>query len=143
MKTRFVKPADANRKWVLIDAEGVAMGRVAVKAASILRGKNKPSFTPNLETGDYVVIINAEKAVMTGKKFKDKIYYKHSGYMGGLTSENYENLLGRKPTAPMEKAVKGMLPSGPLGNQLFRNLKVYAGTEHPHEAQQPVKVEVK
>ena len=143
MKTKFVKPADADRKWVLIDAEGVAMGRVAVKAASILRGKNKPSYTPNLETGDYVVIINAEKAVMTGNKAKNKIYYKHSGYMGGLTSENYETLIARKPTAPMEKAIKGMLPSGPLGNQLFRNVKVYAGAEHPHAAQQPVKVEVK
>ncbi|MDC7218726.1 MAG: 50S ribosomal protein L13 [Spirochaetales bacterium] len=143
MKTKFVKPADANRKWVLIDAEGVALGRVAVKAASILRGKNKPSYTPNLETGDYVVIINAEKAKMSGNKAKDKIYYKHSGYMGGLTSENYETLVERKPTAPMEKAIKGMLPSGPLGNQLFRNVKVYAGAEHPHAAQSPVKVEVK
>ena len=143
MKTRFVKPADANRKWVLIDAENVTLGKVAVKAASMLRGKNKPSFTPNLETGDYVVIINAEKAKMSGKKAQDKIYYKHSGWMGGLTSETYEHLLDRKPTAPMEKAIKGMLPSGPLGNQLFRNLKVYAGAEHPHEAQMPVKVEVK
>ncbi len=143
MKTRFVKPSDANRKWVLIDAEGIPMGRVAVKAASILRGKTKPSFTPNLETGDYVVIINAAKAVMTGKKATDKIYYKHSGYTGGLTSENYETLIDRKPTAPMEKAIKGMLPSGPLGNQLFRNVKVYAGAEHPHAAQQPEKVEVK
>jgi large subunit ribosomal protein L13 len=143
MKTRFVKPSDANRKWVLIDAEGMALGRVAVKAASILRGKTKASFTPNMETGDYVVIINAAKVTMSGNKVRDKIYYRHSGYMGGLKSENYETLLEKKPTAPMEKAVKGMLPSGPLGNQLFRNLKVYAGAEHPHEAQQPVKVEVK
>lgn len=143
MRTRFVKPADASRKWVLIDAEGLTLGKVAVKAASMLRGKSKASFTPNLETGDYVVIINAEKAVMSGKKAKDKIYYKHSGYMGGLTSENYETLVGRKPTAPMEKAIKGMLPSGALGNQMFRNLKVYAGTEHPHVAQQPEKIELK
>ncbi len=143
MKTRFVKPADANRKWVLIDAEGVPMGRVAVKAASILRGKHKASFTPNLETGDYVVIINAAKAVVTGKKVTDKIYYKHSGSPGGLTSESYETLLDRKPTAPMEKAIKGMLPSGPLGNQLFRNVKVYAGAEHPHAAQQPEVVVLK
>lgn len=143
MKTRFVKPADANRKWVIIDAEDVPMGKVAVKAASMLRGKHKSSFSPNLETGDYVVIINAAKARISGNKARDKMYYKHSGYMGGLTSENYESLLERKPTAPMEKAIKGMLPSGALGNKLFRNVKVYAGAEHPHEAQQPVKVEVK
>ena len=142
MKTIFVKPSDVERKWFLIDAAGQPLGRVAVKAASILRGKNKALYTPHQEVGDYVIIVNAKEAVMTGKKKADKMYYRHSGYLGGLKSENYDKLVSRKPTAPMEKAVKGMLPRGPLGFKLFTNVKIYAGAEHPHTAQQPVKLEM-
>ena len=142
MKTIFVKSAEIDRKWFVIDAAGKALGRVAVKAASIARGKNKPYYTPHQEVGDYVIIINAEKAVLTGNKERDKLYYRHSGYLGGLKSESYQKLVARKPTAPMEKAVRGMLPKGALGNQLYRNVKVYAGETHPHQAQKPEAVEL-
>ncbi len=142
MKTIFVKPAEIDRKWFVIDAAGKALGRVAVKAASIARGKNKPYYTPHQEVGDYVIIINAEKAVLTGNKERDKVYYRHSGYVGGLKSESYQKLVARKPTAPMEKAVRGMLPKGALANQLYRNVKVYAGETHPHQAQKPEAVEL-
>ena len=142
MKTIFVKPNEVERKWYVIDAAGQPVGRVAVKAATILRGKNKALYTPHQEVGDYVIIVNAKDAIMTGNKKADKMYYRHSGYLGGLKSENYEKLIARKPTAPMEKAVKGMLPSGTLGNKLFSNVKIYAGTEHPHTAQQPEKIEM-
>ncbi|MDA3852429.1 MAG: 50S ribosomal protein L13 [Spirochaetaceae bacterium] len=143
MKTIFLKPATVERKWYLIDAEGVALGRVAVEAANILRGKKKACYTPHQEVGDYVVIINAAKAKMTGNKAEGKMYYRHSGYLGGLKSENYKKLVSRKPTAPMEKAIKGMLPKGPLGYKLFTNVKVYGDANHLHEAQQPQIVEVK
>ncbi len=142
MKTIFVKPNEIERKWFLIDAAGQPLGRVAVKAADILRGKNKALYTPHQEVGDYVIIVNAAEAALTGNKRADKMYYRHSGYLGGLKSENYEKLVSRKPTAPMEKAVKGMLPKGTLGNKLFTNVKVYAGADHPHAAQQPVKIEM-
>jgi len=142
MKTIFVKPAEVERKWFLIDAEGKALGRVAVEAANILRGKKKASYTPHQEVGDYVVIINAAKALMTGNKADDKMYYRHSGYLGGLKTENYKKLVARKPTAPMEKAIKGMLPKGPLGYKLFTNVKVYGDEKHPHEAQKPEKIEL-
>ncbi len=142
MKTIFVKPNEVERKWYVIDAAGQPLGRVAVKAAWILRGKNKALYTPHQEVGDYVIIVNAKEAVMTGNKRADKMYYRHSGYLGGMKSENYEKLVARKPTAPMEKAVKGMLPKGPLGNKLYSNVKIYAGAEHPHVAQQPVKIEM-
>lgn len=142
MKTIFEKPAGVERKWYVIDAEGVALGRVAVKAAYILRGKNKAYYTPHQEIGDFVIIINAEKATMSGRKATDKLYYRHSGYMGGLKAETYDKVLAKKPTMPMEKAVKGMLPKGPLGNKLFTNVKIYAGANHPHEAQQPNAIEV-
>ena len=142
MKTIFVKPSEVERKWFIIDAAGQPLGRVAVKAADILRGKNKALYTPHQEIGDYVIIINAKEAVMTGNKRADKMYYRHSGYLGGMKSENYEKLVARKPTAPMEKAIKGMLPKGPLGYKLFTNVKVYAGADHPHTAQQPVKIEM-
>lgn len=142
MKTIFEKPANVERKWYVIDAEGVSLGRVAVKAANILRGKNKAYYTPHQEIGDYVIIINAEKAAMTGRKKTDKMYYRHSGYVGGLTAETYDKVLAKKPTMPMEKAIKGMLPKGPLGYKLFTNVKIYAGANHPHAAQQPVAVEV-
>ena len=142
MKTIFEKPASVERKWYVIDAEGLALGRVAVKAAYILRGKHKAYYTPHQEIGDFVIIINAEKASMSGRKRTDKIYYRHSGYMGGLTAETYDKVLAKKPTMPMEKAVKGMLPSGPLGNKLYTNVKIYAGANHPHAAQIPTSVEV-
>ena len=137
MKTMIVKPKQVKRNWVLIDAQGKRLGRVAAQAAHMLRGKHKPEFTPNFEIGDYVIIINAEKAELSGNKVNDKIYYRHSQYPSGLKEEPYCDMVCRKPTFPMEQAVKGMLPKGPLGRQLFRNLKVYAGSVHPHEAQQP------
>lgn len=142
MKTIFVKPAEVERKWFLIDAEGKALGRVAVEAANVVRGKKKASYTPHQEVGDYVVIINAAKALMTGNKSDNKLYYRHSGYLGGLKTENYKKLVGRKPTAPMEKAIKGMLPKGALGYKLFTNVKVYGDATHPHEAQKPEKIEL-
>ncbi|MFA7671841.1 MAG: 50S ribosomal protein L13 [Sphaerochaetaceae bacterium] len=142
MKTIFVKPAKIEKKWYLIDAEGKNLGRVAAAAAKILRGKNKPEFTPHQDMGDFVIIVNAEKAALTGNKREDKVYYRHTGYPGGLRSENYEKLVARKPTTPMEKAVKGMLPKGPLGYKMFTKVKVYAGDKHPHEAQQPIKIEI-
>ncbi|MDR1230028.1 MAG: 50S ribosomal protein L13 [Spirochaetaceae bacterium] len=137
MKTIMVKPAEVSRKWFLLDAEGKSLGRVAAKAASIVRGKEKAVFVPHQEVGDYVVIVNAEKAVVTGAKRDEKLYHHHTGFPGGLKTVTYAKLLERHPTAPMEKAVNGMLPKGVLGRQLFRNVKVYAGPAHPHEAQQP------
>lgn len=143
MKTIFVKPADFQRKWFIVDAEGEVLGRLAVKVAMILRGKHKPYYTPHQECGDYVIVINAEKAVLTGNKVKDKLYYNYSGYKGGMKVHTYETLLNRKPVAPLELAIKRMLPKGPLGNKMFSNLKVYAGSNHPHAAQQPEALEVK
>jgi large subunit ribosomal protein L13 len=137
MKTIVKKPADVERKWFLIDAEGKSLGRVAARAASIVRGKEKAVFVPHQEVGDYVVIINAEKAVVTGAKREEKLYHHHTGFPGGLKTMTYAALLARRPSAPMEKAVNGMLPKGVLGRQLFRNVKVYAGADHPHEAQSP------
>jgi large subunit ribosomal protein L13 len=142
MKTIYVKPENANRKWYVIDAEGKVLGRVAVKAAMLARGKNKPFYVPFHEVGDYVIIVNAEKALVTGNKENDKLYYRHSGYLGGLKVDNYRKLVDRKPTAPMEKAVRGMLPRGPLGNKLYRNVKIYAGGAHPHGAQTPEAIEL-
>ncbi len=142
MKTIFVKPATMEKKWYLIDAEGKNLGRVAVVAARILRGKNKPEYVPHQDMGDYVIIINAAKANVTGNKVEDKMYYRHSMFPGGLKAENYGKMIVRKPTYPMEHAVKGMLPSGKLGKRLFVNLHVYAGAEHPHMAQKPEKVEL-
>jgi large subunit ribosomal protein L13 len=142
MKTIFVKPATIEKKWYLIDAEGKELGRVAVVAARILRGKNKPEYVPHQDMGDYVIIINAAKAALSGNKYQDKKYYRHSNYPGGLTTESYADMVVRKPTFPMEHAVKGMLPKGPLGYKLFTNMKVYAGETHPHAAQQPISVEI-
>ena len=142
MKTIFVKPQSIERKWYLIDAEGKNLGRVAAAAARILRGKNKVEYVPHQEIGDYVIIINAAKANVTGNKVEDKMYYRHSMYPGGLKAESYGKMTARKPTYPMEHAIKGMLPSGKLGNKLFTNVKVYAGAEHPHMAQQPIAVEI-
>lgn len=142
METIFVKQKDVERKWFVIDASGRKLGRVAVKAANLLRGKHKPEFAPNQEIGDYVVIINADKVEVSGNKETRKIYYRHSGYPGGLTAERFIDMLGRKPTYPIEHAVKGMLPKGRLGRKLFTNLKVYAGSEHPHIAQKPEVLEI-
>lgn len=142
MKTIFKKPVDFDRKWYVIDAEGQNLGRLAVKVAYILRGKNKPYFTPHQECGDFVVIVNAEKVTVTGNKLEDKKYYRHSGYMGGLKETNLGDLLEKKPTAPVEKAIRGMLPKNRLGRKIFKNAKVYAGPNHPHSAQQPATLEI-
>lgn len=140
--TYNVGKKDIKKEWYLIDAAGKSMGRVAEKASYILRGKHKPIYTPYLDTGDNVVIINASKAIMTGKKFTDKIYYTHSGYPGGLKNENYAKLIARKPCTPLELAIKGMLPKGPLGRSLFRNLRVYKDDKHLQNSQKINTVEL-
>ncbi len=142
MNTLYVKPKNMVKKWYVINAEGKRLGRVAVEAAKILRGKNKPEFVPHQDLGDFVIIVNAEKAALSGTKAEKKIYYRHSGYPGGLRGEVYSDMVVRKPTYPMEHAVRGMLPKGRLGRKLFTNLKVYAGAAHPHAAQKPEQVEI-
>ena len=135
--TYMAKPQDIERKWYVIDAEGKTLGRLASEAASILRGKNKPVFTPHIDTGDYVIIINAEKVQVTGKKRKEKIYKRHTGYPGGLSEITFEKLQAKAPEEIIRHAVKGMMPNGKLGRQMFKKLKVYAGPEHRHAAQKP------
>jgi large subunit ribosomal protein L13 len=142
MKTVFVKPTEVERKWFLLDAEGKVLGRVAARVASILRGKEKAVFAPHQEVGDYVVVVNADKIVITGNKAKQKQYHRHSGYPGGLKTVNYEKLIEKHPASPLELAIKGMLPKGPLGRKLFKNAKVYSGAEHPHAAQNLQKIEL-
>ena len=142
MNTVFAKPASVERKWFIINAEGKVLGRVAARVASIVRGKNKAIFAPHQEIGDFVVVVNADKIVVTGRKVQQKMYYHHSGYVGGLKAHNYEKLAARHPAAPLENAIKGMLPKGPLGRKLAKNAKVYAGDKHPHSAQNPVLIEV-
>lgn len=142
MKTIFVNECDQEKKWYIIDAEGKSLGRVAAKAAYIARGKNKATFTRNQLMGDYVVIINAEKAVVTGGKEQKKIYYHHTGFVGGLKAHTYEKLLEKHPTDPMQIAVEGMLPHGRLGRKMINNVKIYAGAEHPHAAQNPQPIEL-
>ena len=142
MKTFMPKAADITRKWYVVDAEGLALGRVASQVANILRGKNKPIYTPNVDTGDFVIVINCDKIILTGKKLDQKIYYKHSGYVGGLKETKYRKLLAEKPEEAMRHAVVGMLPKGPLGRQMAKKLKIYAGAEHEHAAQQPEKLEL-
>ena len=137
MKTFMPKAADITRKWYVVDAEGLALGRVASQVANILRGKNKPIYTPNVDTGDYVIVINCDKVILTGKKLDQKIYYKHSGFVGGLKETKYRKLLAEKPEEAMRHAVVGMLPKGPLGRQMAKKLKIYAGAEHEHAAQKP------
>ncbi len=137
MKTIFVKPVDVVRKWYIIDAEGQVLGRVATKVATILRGKNKPQYTPHQEVGDYVIVINSSKMKVSGGKEFKKIYYHHTTHIGGIKGESYQSLLKRRPERPLELAIKGMLPHTPLGYQLFGNVKVYGGERHPHAAQQP------
>ena len=142
MKTFMPKAADITRQWYVVDAEGKALGRVASQVANILRGKNKPIYTPNVDTGDYVIIINASKVILTGKKLDQKIYYKHSGYVGGLKETKYRKLLAEKPEFALRKAIVGMLPKGPLGRQMAKKLHVFAGEEHIHAAQKPVKFDL-
>jgi large subunit ribosomal protein L13 len=141
-KTIFVKPALVERKWFVIDAEGKSLGRIAARVASIVRGKEKAIFAPHQETGDFVVIINAKKAAITGRKRAQKLYHHHSGYPGGLKTVNYEKLAEKHPTSPLELAIKGMLPKGPLGRKLLKNVKIYPGAEHPHSAQTPLAIEL-
>lgn len=137
MKSYIAKPKEIERKWYVIDAEGKVLGRLASEVAAILRGKKKPIYTPHVDTGDYVIIINAEKVKLTGKKLDQKYYRYHTGYPGGLKSITYRNMLDKKPEKVIELAVKGMLPKNRLGRQMFKKLKVYRGTEHKHEAQKP------
>lgn len=142
MKTAFITAATAERKWYIIDAAGKPLGRVAAKVASILRGKNKPTFTPSQETGDYVIVINADKVAVTGRKRQNKMYYHYTGFPGGLKDYSFDELIGRNPVSPMEIAIRGMLPKGPLGRKLFKNVKVYAGPNHPHAAQMPIAIDL-
>jgi large subunit ribosomal protein L13 len=142
MKTVFEKPAEVERKWFIADAEGKVLGRVAARVASILRGKEKAIFAPHQELGDYVVIINAEKIAISGRKAQQKLYHRHSGYVGGLKTINFEKLIVKHPVSPLELAIKGMLPKGPLGRKLFKNVKVYPGAEHPHAAQKLQQLEL-
>ena len=142
MKTIFVKDYEQKRDWYLIDAEGKPLGRVAAKVASILRGKNKPIFTPNCDTGDHVIVVNASKVVLSGKKLDQKKYYHHSGYPGGLKETAYRKLMAEKPEFAVKHAIVGMLPKGPLGRQMAKKLRVYAGPEHEHEAQKPEVLEL-
>ena len=137
MKTFSAKATEIDHKWLIIDAEGQTLGRMATAIACRLRGKHKAEFTPHVDTGDYVVVINAEKVRVTGNKAKDKMYYSHSGYPGGLKSIPFENLIDKSPEKIIKLAVKGMLPKTPLGRSMFKKLKVYGGAKHPHEAQQP------
>ncbi|MDG1815859.1 MAG: 50S ribosomal protein L13 [Glaciecola sp.] len=137
MKTFVAKPETVQHDWYVVDAADKTLGRLAAEIALRLRGKHKPEYTPHVDTGDYIVVVNAEKITVTGNKAKGKIYYSHSGYPGGLKDTTFEKLIAAKPEMVLEKAVKGMLPKGPLGRAMFRKLKVYAGTEHNHAAQQP------
>ncbi len=142
MKTYQAKKEELDRKWYLINAEGKVLGRLSTELVKILKGKNKPTYTPHLDTGDFVVVVNAGKVTLTGKKLKDKIYYRHTGYPGGIKQMNAQKLLAKKPTEMIRMAVKGMLPKNSLGRQMLRKLKIYAGPNHPHEAQKPVPLEI-
>ena len=137
MNSFMANPAKVERKWYVVDAAGYTLGRLASEVAKVLRGKNKPVFTPHVDTGDYVVIVNAEKIKVTGEKLDQKIYYHHSEYVGGMKETTLREMLDKKPEKVIEHAVKGMLPKGPLGRQMFTKLHVYAGPEHPHAAQKP------
>ncbi len=142
MKTFTAKPSDIKRNWYLVDAGGKTLGRLATQIAVRLRGKHKPEYTPNIDTGDYIVVINAKDIKVTGRKATDKIYYSHTGFPGGLKSITFEKLLKAKPERIIEKAVKGMLPRGPLGRDMYRKLHVYPGAEHKHTAQKPQPLEI-
>lgn len=142
MKTYSAKAESVVHDWFIVDAAGKTLGRMAAEIASRLRGKHKPEYTPHVDTGDYIVVINAEKVRVTGKKATDKIYYHHTGFIGGIKSISFEKLIDKAPERTIQIAVKGMLPKGPLGRAMFRKLKVYAGNEHPHVAQQPQELNI-
>ncbi len=142
MTTYTAKPADIKQDWYVVDASGKTLGRLATEIARRLRGKHKPEFTPHMDTGDYIVVINAKQVRVTGRKRTEKTYYSHSGYPGGIKSITFDKLMQKKPELIIEKAVKGMLPKGPLGRQMFRKLRVYPGAEHQHAAQQPQTLEL-
>jgi len=142
MDTIYIKPKDFERKWYIVDATGLTLGRVATKVAYVLAGKNKAHYVPYHECGDYVIIINAEKIVVTGRKADGKVYYQHSRHPGGLKTYTFAKMLQRRPEYPLEQAVRGMLPKTRLGRKLFTNLKVYVGSNHPHSAQQPQPLEI-
>ena len=142
MKTFSAKPETVKRDWYIVDATGLTLGRLATEVASRLRGKHKPEYSPHVDTGDYIVIVNAEKIHVTGNKAQDKIYYSHSGFPGGIKSINFEKLVVRAPERIIESAVKGMLPKNPLGRAMYRKMKVYKGAVHPHAAQQPQELKV-
>ena len=137
MKTFMASPATIDRKWYVVDAEGKTLGRLASEVAKVLRGKNKPIFTPHIDTGDYVIVVNAEKIKVTGKKLDQKVYYRHSGYVGGIKETTLKEMLNKHPERVIEFAVKGMLPKGSLGREMYTKLFVYAGPDHKHEAQKP------
>ena len=142
MKTYMAKPESVERKWVIVDAKGQTLGRLASQVAVILRGKNKPIFTPHVDTGDHVIVINAQDIVMTGKKLDQKMYYRHSGYMGGLKKTRARDMMQKKPEFVIYEAVRGMVPKNVLGRSVMRKLRVYRGAEHPHQAQQPQTIEL-
>ncbi len=141
MKSFSAKPETVRRDWYVVDADGKPLGRLAAELAKRLRGKHKPVFTPHVDTGDYIIVINAEKVRVTGNKLKDKVYYRHTGYIGNMKAESLEKLLARRPERVIELAVKGMMPRTPLGRRMLQKLKVVRGPEHPHQAQQPVALE--
>ena len=142
MKTYVAKPTDRQRDWYVVDAEGKTLGRLATQIADVLRGKRKPEYTPHIDTGDFVIVVNAEKIDVTGRKREQKLYYRHSGYPGGLRSRTLSEMLERRPEEVLRKAVKGMLPRNRLGRAQLRKLKIYAGPDHPHAAQQPKPLEI-
>lgn len=142
MKTMSAKAQEVRRDWFVVDAAGKTLGRLATEVASRLRGKHKPTYTPHVDTGDYIVVVNADKVAVTGKKMNDKMYHRHTGYIGNLKSIPLKNMMADHPERVIETAVKGMLPKNSLGRQMYRKLKVYAGAEHPHEAQQPQALEI-
>jgi large subunit ribosomal protein L13 len=143
MKTYTPKASEIQREWHVVDAEGVILGRLATEVARVLRGKHKPTFAPHIDTGDHVIIVNADKVVLSRNKADQKRIYRHSGYPGGIKSESFSEMLDRKPADAVRRSVKGMLPKGPLGRQQMTKLKVYAGAEHPHAAQSPKPLEIK
>jgi large subunit ribosomal protein L13 len=142
MKTFSAKGHEVKRDWLVVDASNKVLGRLATEIARRLRGKHKAEYTPHVDTGDYIIVTNAEKVTVTGRKFKDKMYHHHTGYIGGIKSESFEKLQSRNPVKIIELAVKGMLPKNPLGREMYRKLKVYVGEEHPHTAQQPKQLEI-
>lgn len=142
MKTFVAKPAEVKRDWYVVDADGLTLGRLSTEIARRLRGKHKAEYTPHVDTGDYIVVVNAEKVAVTGRKTKQKMYHRHTGYPGGLKSMNFEKMIDHKPEQVIELAVKGMIPRSPLGRAMLKKLKVYAGAEHPHTAQQPKELKI-